>query len=100
MPSISSIFATETAHDIQSIIAEHITSHKTYMEQSDELKQLTQQLLVVNKKLWQLERNMPQNKSIFDEDFMKHMQEACTVHALKKILVHNINEVTQLLKSA
>lgn len=100
MPSVSSIFAAEAAHDVQSVIAEHIASHKTCMEQSDELKQLTQQLLIVNKQLWQLERNMPQNKSIFDEDFMKHMQEACTVHALKKILVHNINEVTQLLKSA
>ena len=89
-------------HHIRSLITDHKTlqeRYQPYMEQSEELKNLTQQLLVLNKCLWQLDKKLPEDRpSVFDESFIALIQEVHKVHTLKTMVMQQINELADQLK--
>ena len=89
-------------YQVRSLIADHKTlqeRYQPYMEQSDELKNLTQQLLILNKRLWQLDKDLPEDRpSLFNESFIALIQEVHKVHTLKIMVVQQINEIADQLK--
>ena len=89
-------------YHIRSLIADHKAlqeRYQPYMQQSDELKNLTQQLLVLNKRLWQLDKELPEDRpSLFNESFIALIQEVHKVHTLKTMVTQQINEIADQVK--
>jgi len=72
--------------------------YQPYMQSSEELKALTQQLLLINKRLWELDKELAAGRSsIFEESFMNLVTEIYKIQALKKMVLNQINEISQQL---
>jgi len=99
--SVAMQYSSNPYH-IRSLITDHKLlqeRYQPYMEQSEELKNLTQQLLALNKRLWQLDKKLPEDRpTFFDESFAALIQDAYKVHIFKEMTMQQINEIANQLK--
>lgn len=74
--------------------------YRAYVAQSEELQYLTHQLLTMNRKLWQLEKELKsvESMSVFDEATMRLIEEIHKAHTVKTVLSQQINEITKDMK--
>lgn len=92
---------SNNAHHARSLAADHIhlqNTYQPYKEKSDDLHHLTQQLLLINQRLWDLDKQIPTIKSLFQASSKDLIQEINCLYNVKNIITQKINSIAAQLK--